>query len=242
MKNREDIINAMDLARNNAYQFLKDSETLAGVGSIGHATSLAILGFEEAHKAYLLVVYLPCFDGLIPDSFRKEVKKQIRDHIYKQKMAINFQAFMSFLIYRQLEGQDKNEFKKKLVAYRESSKRYNPNLNIVKNDGFYVDPFRKSGIWGPMNTSSDELIRAQEALKIHLEMVDSIYNFYSTLDIEIPEDIYKDARKIGFALQKQKIKGPSSFKMQLKKGGTIGLLMREFIDFLEDVYEIKITR
>ena len=56
---------AMKETLKNAEEFLQDSRILQKKGSIGHATSLAILGFEEAHKAYLVSLFHPIFDGLI---------------------------------------------------------------------------------------------------------------------------------------------------------------------------------
>lgn len=79
-KESETVIQAMKESLANARQFLDDSLTLAGMGSAGHAASLAVLGFEEAHKAYLLITLLPVFDDYIPSTYRKRLMTGLANH------------------------------------------------------------------------------------------------------------------------------------------------------------------
>ncbi|MFQ5885210.1 MAG: AbiV family abortive infection protein [Thermoplasmata archaeon] len=239
-KDKNSLTTAMRAALENAHQFLTDSMTLEEKGSLGHATSLAILGFEEAHKAYLLVLLLPCFEGIIPSSFKKKVETQIRDHRFKLRMAIGFQAFMTYVMYLEMDDQERTVFKEKAANYREKSEKYETDLNKVKNDGFYVEPFRKGGMWSPASATERELHRALEALEVHIDWAGFVIDFYSARDIEIPDEMAMDAKKLGQALQKHRVRGPSSFKLQLKKGGELGEFMRGFVSFLEEVYDVKL--
>ncbi len=140
----------------NAERFLKDSEILQENGSIGHATSLAILGYEEAQKAFELTKFHPLFSEFYTVEYLEELKAQLKDHIWKhihaKQLGVSLEAiiasggFSDSLLGElgfpsEMELQEATEFA--------SSK----NLDKMKNDGLYVDAF-KDPFWTPSATTT----------------------------------------------------------------------------------------
>lgn len=164
---------AMKETLKNAEEFLQDSRILQKKGSIGHATSLAILGFEEAHKAYLISLFHPIFDGLVSEDYRKELKSQFTKHQWKQLGAKEFRTGLELLLK---SGELSDDVRDRLgipsLSEMESDTDYafSMRLNKMKNDGFYTDPFRKP-FWCPSGIRDETLKSVQSLTETQIKSI-----------------------------------------------------------------------
>jgi AbiV family abortive infection protein len=243
----ERIVKAMSQTIINAKQFLEDSRVLAKNNSLGHATSLAILGFEEAHKAYLLIQLHPSMEDYIPSKHRKDVMKQLAQHLYKLKMGLAYQVFFQYLAYENGSASEREKIKETLLRVkelREKSKQFQDTpfearQNATKNKGFYVDPFTSVGVWSPTNMLQEELDSAQSLLESHISLVQDVVEFYIALDFQIPEEVHDEMNILSRALNNSRGKGLASLKRELDRGGETGKEVRGFLEFLEEYYGVK---
>ena len=164
---------AMKETLKNAEEFLQDSRILQKKGSIGHATSLAILGFEEAHKAYLISLFHPIFDGLVSEDYRKELKSQLTKHQWKQLGAKEFRTGLELLMK---SGELSDDVRDRLgipsLSEMESDTDYafSMRLDKMKNDGFYTDPFRKP-FWCPSGIRDETLKSVQSLTETQIKSI-----------------------------------------------------------------------
>ncbi|MHA2046743.1 MAG: AbiV family abortive infection protein [Candidatus Thorarchaeota archaeon] len=240
------IIRAMSESLINAKQFLTDSKLLAQGGSIGHATSLAVLGFEEAHKAYLLIQLLPAMELYFNSRQKRDVRRQLDRHSYKLTMAIGFQAFFQYMAYKQGSPTEKERLETKLSEMknlRESkedlSNRLGSYLNTLKNKGFYVEPgFGVKSFWSPSEMLSSDLEDAIQLLESHIALVQDIVEFYMDPDFLIPDDVHNEVSKVTRVLGSQRGKRLNSLRKDIEEAGEVGEFIKGFIDFLVKYYII----
>ena len=225
------IIKGMQKSLANARTFLEDSKLLRKAGSVGHAASLAVLGFEEAHKAYLLIMLLPSMQSFSPAKYKKDTKNQIQNHMYKQRMALGYQIFVQFLSLQLLSDDRKTETTASIKESLEKSK--DTNLNTIKNDGFYVNPFTSAGVWDPATMPVEKLELTQTLLETHIRLIEHVIEFYSREDLGLPSDVMNEITRLARAISMTRGHGIAQLKRSLDQGGHPGGLVKEFIEFME---------
>lgn len=190
MHSQKNIQKAMRLTLDNARRFFEDSKILGQEGSVGHATSLAILGFEEAHKAYLLSQFLSLFDGIYTEQYREELEKKLCDHAWKQSYAKEFRVGLEVLL--ESMGEDERE-ELGLTTYEELKKvteiAFLENPNEIKNAGFYSDPFTDP-VWTPRNMKKKTWKAVLKLLRTHINSVEQTVHWLSWLSA-FPEPLWK---------------------------------------------------
>jgi len=185
MTDRKNTVKAMKVTIGNAKRFLKDSKILQKNGSVGHATSLAILGYEEAHKAYLLAHFLPIFDGLTSEEYRRDLKSQIRDHQWKQLYAKEFRIGLEGLLVSGIMSEEERidlgiPTLSELKAGTDFA--FTKRLNQLKNDGFYSGSFRIP-VWNPSDMKESVLKIIQSLLESQIRSVEYIVKILSILHL-----------------------------------------------------------
>jgi len=184
MTRGKNVEESMIVTLENARRFFLDSKILQKKESIGHATSLAILGFEEAHKAYLLSLFHPLLDGLVSEEYRSDLRGQLRDHTWKQIHAKSFRTCLEALLD---SGAISEEERIKvgfptLVDLKESTDfAFSERLNKMKNDGFYSE-LRGGTIWTPSKMSEVALIAVQKLLETQIKSVEKMIKRFSETD------------------------------------------------------------
>jgi AbiV family abortive infection protein len=201
MVERRQVERAMKLALENSEDFVRDSKKLQEIGSLGHATSLAILGFEEAHKAYLISSFHPLFDGLIREEYRNGLRENLRNHSWKQLYAKEFRtAFECMLAENDLFADEKEILELPSLSEMKIGTEFafSKQLDKMKNDGFYTDPF-KEPIWYPSATGAEVLEKAQNLLMTQIKSVKRFIEKFTSLDL-IPESVVKSAKDEVFGI------------------------------------------
>lgn len=225
MAKRIDIEKAMRMTLDNARRFYKDSTILGKEGSIGHATSLAILGFEEAHKAYLLSNFLPIFDEIHTVEYRVQLELQLRDHAWKQLYAKEFRIGLEAL----LKSQALDDESRELIGLADVSEledgttlAFSEKLNDLKNQGFYSDAF-SSPIWNPADIEKSTLKAVLGLLKSHIISVETTIYWLSRLNT-IPSMFVKPVKQEMMELVSilRDSKSVDELKVKLKEYGEIG--------------------
>lgn len=227
---------AIGLTLDNSRQFLEDAKLLKKSGSIGHATSLAILGYEEAHKAYLLTFFLPVFEELIDAKYRSKLKADIKKHKMKHRRAITFRKGIDLLSNTSASSlldfilRSPFENLKSSTLFASSI-----NLDRLKNEGLYVDAMNSADIIGPDQVAEEDYAQVKELLESHIGAMKTIVAFYSDESLVIPTDII-EAAKDSKTIIAQLVKGQKDLGKaisELKNSGEIGSLIAEVIEAFE---------
>jgi AbiV family abortive infection protein len=241
------ILQAMTQSLLNAKQFLHDSKVLSMEKSLGHATSLAILGFEEAHKAYLLIQLLPIMEKYTPARQKKDVRRQLDKHLYKLKTAMGYQVFLQYLAYEYSSEAQRKNLKERFLKMKEHRDK-NPALkkkplgfylNKLKNRGFYVEPFAADGVWTPSDMPSSDFEGACDLLQLHIALVQDVVEFYLDPDLVLPDEVHTEMSKISRAIAQTRGRGLSRLRNELDKAGGAAEKLKGFLEFLEDFYDVK---
>ncbi|MHA2143242.1 MAG: AbiV family abortive infection protein [Candidatus Thorarchaeota archaeon] len=194
MYNQKNIQKAMRITLDNARRFFEDSKILGQEGSMGHATSLAILGFEEAHKAYLLSQFLSIFDEIYTEQYREELEQKLCDHEWKQSYAKEFRVGLEVLLESMSEV-ERNELG--LTTHEELRKgteiAFLENPNDLKNAGFYSDPFT-SPVWNPSDMKKKTWNAMLKLLRTHINSVEQTVHWLSWLSA-LPRQFRKYVRE-----------------------------------------------
>lgn len=236
MRDAQTIRKAIGLTLDNSRQFLKDAELLKMSGSIGHATSLAILGYEEAHKAYLLTFFLPVLEELIDAEHRSKLKTDIRKHEMKHRRAFAFRKGIALLSKTSASSlldfilRSPFENLKSSTLFASSI-----NLNRLKNKGLYVDALSSADIIGPDQVTEEDYAQVKELLESHIGAMKMIVEFYSDELLVIPTDI-AEAAKRSKTIIAQLMKGQKNLGeaiSELKNSGEIGSLIAEVMEEFE---------
>jgi len=186
---QKDIQESVRGAYENAKRFLKDSKTLQEKGSLGHATSLAILGYEEAMKAYQLTKFHPFLSPFYSQDDLDLLKKRLfKSHNWKQHSALEYRISMEPILETIPE---KERIELGLPSKSELQKgtefAFSEKLDKMKNDGFYVDAFRIPSPWFPSDTNLTSVEFAQNLLKTQLKSVEIAVKGISQFDKFEPE-------------------------------------------------------
>ena len=185
-------------------------------GSIGHATSLAILGFEEAHKAYLISFFLPIFDEIVSEEFRNELRGHLKMHEWKQLHAKEFRTVLEYL----LKSGELSEDTRELLGIPVLSEitpsteyAFSKKLNKMKNDGLYTDPFRIP-IWYPSGIKVETLKAVQDLTRTQIKSIKRIVNLILVVGF-LPNIVLKPIKSelggIVSTLNELRTKGISNF-------------------------------
>jgi AbiV family abortive infection protein len=121
----EDLDKGAKLARDNAWQFLRDAELLSSHGSYGHAIALALYGLEEHAKMWALMAMR------IEPALRDDLSERIamRKHVEKFMVALD--------AVRAERGVEVTEQVRQQVI--DTAKK----LQSLKERGLYVDYYKK---------------------------------------------------------------------------------------------------
>ncbi len=224
---------AMKATIENAEEFLRNSKILGDRGSVGHATSLAVLGFEEAHKAYLISFFLPIFDGMISEDYRDRLRSHIVKHEWKQLRAKQFRTGLELLLKTGGLSEDSRRFLGiPVLSEIEPSTEYafSKKLNIIKNDGLYTDPFRNP-IWYPLGIKAETLEAVQALASTQIESVKRIVKVLTTMRF-LPNTILGSVRNeltsLSKTLRELEKEGDSSLdklEERFSKHGEIGKII-----------------
>jgi len=195
LRDPKEIEESIRITMRNARRFLEDSKILGENGSVGHTTSLAILGYEEAHKVNILTLFHPLFDGLVSEENRRDLVSQMRDHLWKQIHAKEFLLGLEML----LESGAMSEEDRTLMGIPSLSElktgtdlAFSERLDKMKNDGFYSDPIADP-VWDPSNMEKQTLEAAQKLLETHIK---SIERAVEMLLKGIPDNVMEPARSM----------------------------------------------
>jgi AbiV family abortive infection protein len=218
MVDNRQIERAMKATLDNAEEFLRDSERLQKHGSIGHATSLAILGFEEAHKAYLISLFHSLFDGIVSEDYRKQLKHHFSKHPWKQLHAKEFRAGLEHLMK---SGELPEDIRKRLgipnLSEIEQGTDYafSMRLDRMKNDGFYTDPFRNP-VWFPSGINVETLESVQNLASTQIQSVKRTVMSLPMLDL-LPSRLLQSIRDelIGVASALNEAQKESAYDINL---------------------------
>lgn len=195
--NQETIQTAIRSTYENAQRFLKDSKILQKKGSYGHATSLAILGYEEAMKAFQLAKFHPFLKEFYSKDDLELLKQRLStSHFWKQNYALEFrialEAILNSDIITDLERLELG-FPSRKDLQMGTEFAISEKLLDMKNDGFYVDAFREP-FWSPSDTSKTTVKFAQKILETQLESIEAVVEFFTKLD-KLPEQSRQELRQ-----------------------------------------------
>jgi len=186
---QESIQAAIRSTYENAHRFLKDSKLLQKNGSYGHATSLAILGYEEAMKAFQLAKFHPFLEKFYSINDLELLEQRLStSHFWKQNYALEFRVALEAILDpnivsdldRLAMGFPSKEDLQVGTEFAISDK-----LLDMKNDGFYVDAFRNP-FWSPSYTPKTRVKLAQKILETQLESIAAVVELFSELN-KLPE-------------------------------------------------------
>jgi AbiV family abortive infection protein len=233
MRDAQTIRKAIGLTLDNSRQFLEDAKLLKKSGSIGHATSLAVLGYEEAHKAYLLTFFLPVLEELVDAEYRSKLKTDIKKHEMKHRRAFAFRKGIDLLSNTSASSlldfilRSPFENLKSSTLFASSI-----NLNRLKNEGLYVDVLSSADIIGPDQVTEGDYVQVKELLESHIGAMKMIVAFYSDELLVIPTDII-EAAKCSKTIIARLVKDPKTSGeaiSELRSLGEIGSLIAEIVD------------
>jgi AbiV family abortive infection protein len=182
--NQETLQKAIKSTYENAQRFLRDSEILHKKGSLGHAASLAILGYEEAMKAFELTKFHPVFEGIYPEAELLSLKEQLRSHQWKQNSAIGLRVGVEALIHSDAISEiERVEMGFPSVEELQQGTDFalSEKLDSLKNDGLYVDAFRNP-FWSPFTTTEVTVKFTQLLLKTQLKTVGKVVEQLTSID------------------------------------------------------------
>ncbi|MHA3964575.1 MAG: AbiV family abortive infection protein [Candidatus Thorarchaeota archaeon SMTZ1-45] len=236
MTERNQVERAIKVTLENAQELLRNSRVLEKQDSIGHATSLAVLGFEEAHKAYLTSFFLPLFDGIISQEYRDDLRGHLKKHEWKQLHAKEFRTGLEYLLKSGGLSEDTRELLgipvlSKITPSTEYA--FSKKLNKMKNDGLYADPFRNP-IWYPAGIKLETLKAVQELAATQIKSVKRIVTVLSAvrfLPSKMIEPIRNELALLSSTLDELK-KGISNFdelKEKLSEFGETGSIMASLV-------------
>ena len=195
LRDPKKIERSVRITMRNARRFLEDSKILGENGSVGHATSLAILGYEEAHKAYILTLLHPVYDGLEGEEYRRTLASQLRDHSWKQIYAKEFRLGLEML----LESGAMSEEDRILIGIPSlpelkagTDLAFSERLDKMKNDGFYSDPF-VDPVWDPSDMERKTLETIQKLLETHIKSTERVVKMLPLLKL-VPGSTVEEAR------------------------------------------------
>ncbi len=194
--NKEKIQTAIQSTFENAQRFLEDSKALQERGSFGHATSLAILGYEEAMKSFELTKFHPFYDAFYSEEDRKILEEQLFSHAWKQNSALKLRvALESILDSGIISEEDRIEvgFPSKTELVEGTEFAFSEKLNDMKNDGFYVDASRNP-FWFPQRMNETFVKFAQQLLSSQLDTVRKVVEILSQLN-EFPDEVVKQVKE-----------------------------------------------
>ena len=192
----DNIQKAIQSTYENAQRFLDDSKALQERGSIGHATSLAILGYEEAMKSYELTKFHPFFDEFYSKKERDYLRGVLRFHPSKQTSALLFRIGLEAMLSSETFTEEERKelglpSKKELVEGTDFA--FVEKLNDMKNNGFYVDAFQNP-FWSPSAMNENSVVFTQKLLETQLESVGKVVKIVSQLD-EFPKSTLERAKE-----------------------------------------------
>ncbi len=229
--NQKDIQEAIQRTYTNAQRLLKDSETLEKKGSFASAVSLAILGYEEAMKAYQLTKYHPIFDGFFAKADLILLQKQLTSHFWKQTFALELRISLEAIIDALSEKERKEIGMPSRKELQEGTTfAITEKLEQMKNDGFYVDAFR-SPMWFPSAMNKTSVKFAQQLLRTQLDSVKEVVRILSQVD-KIPEQERESAKselkEIAHSLrqvQKDEVNDLEDLDRRMEKYGVVGKII-----------------
>lgn len=222
----------------NANQFCKDAVLLKGSGSLGHAYSLAVLGFEELSKFWIGMDLF--FD--VYDEESEEVKEVQKDHVNKQILGWN--QVIAFFTLEYLEKTSKKEelselihllsegqlslkaYNKKFRLLVESEVKENPDMKpmldildiekTLKTDRCFVEKRRVAGLYVDINFKNRRIVSTPDSFilenTIFIDTLKGLLEFANEFFISIKKNLKRKELQ-------QFVKSVRELSRQLRKKG-----------------------